>query len=92
MQNRSKDLMRMDRRLLERPGWITPEEVEKELASLPDVEDKIDQREDEPTGEGDAAPAAGSEAQPPAATPVLPATGVDGGGEFGGGGAPPSSL
>ena len=32
--------LRLDRRLLHRRGWIPPEELEKELAALPDVSDK----------------------------------------------------
>ena len=90
MPNRSKDLMRMDRRLLERPGWISPEEVDQELAALPDVSDKIDQREDEPEDDVETAPAPAAEvAAPP---PTAPGSGLGGGGEFGGGGAPPSSI
>ena len=32
--------LRLDRRLLLRRDWITPEELDKELASLPDVSEK----------------------------------------------------
>ncbi len=53
MADRTRERMRTDRRLLERPGWITAEELERELEALPDVSDKIDPREDDdPAGEG----------------------------------------
>jgi hypothetical protein len=32
--------LKLDRRLLRRRGWIDPEELEKELADLPDVSHK----------------------------------------------------
>jgi len=32
--------LKFDRRLLRRRGWVDPEELEKELADLPDVSDK----------------------------------------------------
>ncbi len=34
--------LRLDRRLLNRRGWISPAESEREIAALPDVADKID--------------------------------------------------
>ncbi len=34
--------LRLDRRLLNRRGWISPDESEREIAALPDVSDKID--------------------------------------------------
>ena len=39
----SKDLhshLRMDKRLMRRPGWIAPQELESRLAELPDVAEK----------------------------------------------------
>lgn len=33
--------LRLDRRALRRRDWISPDELEKELAALPDVADKI---------------------------------------------------
>jgi hypothetical protein len=33
--------LRLDRRLVERRGWISREEFERELAQLPDVSGKI---------------------------------------------------
>ena len=32
--------LRLDRRLLGRRGWVSEQELERELASLPDVADK----------------------------------------------------
>jgi hypothetical protein len=45
--------LRLDRRLTRRSTWISPEELERELAKLPDVSDKIAE-----TDEDDDAPAA----------------------------------
>lgn len=33
--------LRLDRRLVDRRGWIDPKELERELAALPDVSAKI---------------------------------------------------
>jgi hypothetical protein len=33
--------LRLDRRLALRRGWISPDDLEAELAELPDVSDKI---------------------------------------------------
>ena len=42
--------LKLDRRLLRRRGWIDPEELEKELADLPDVSHKAQpQGEEEPS-------------------------------------------
>lgn len=54
MADRSKESMRVDRRLLERPGWISRAELTRELDALPDVSNKIDPREDDPAGESSA--------------------------------------
>ncbi len=35
--------LRLDRRALRRRGWITPEELRRELAALPDLTDKIEE-------------------------------------------------
>jgi len=48
--------LRTDRRLLDRRGWITRPDLERELANLPDVADKI-----APPEEIDAEPASGDE-------------------------------
>lgn len=34
--------LRLDKRLMRRRGWISPEELEKELAALPDGSSKAD--------------------------------------------------
>ena len=41
MDRRSTDKLRLDRRLIRRRGWIAQEELERELAALPDVSAKI---------------------------------------------------
>ena len=54
--------LRLDRRLVGRRGWIAPEELERELAALPDVSDKILPPEEDssaPPGDGAPDPAAG---------------------------------
>jgi hypothetical protein len=38
--------LRLDRRLMDRRGWIAPQELEHELAALPDVSAKIAPSED----------------------------------------------
>jgi len=40
--------LRLDRRLQDRPGWISKEELERELSSLPDVSEKIAPPEEAP--------------------------------------------
>jgi len=46
--------LRLDRRLLDRRGWISREELERALAELPDVSDKIAPAEEsaEPAADG----------------------------------------
>lgn len=34
--------LQVDRRVLRRRGWISPEDLERELSALPDAADKID--------------------------------------------------
>jgi hypothetical protein len=41
MVHESLRKLRLDRRLLHRRGWIGEEELTKDLATLPDVSDKI---------------------------------------------------
>ncbi len=45
--------LKLDRRLLRRRGWVDPEELEKELADLPDVSHKAKSPDepDEPSPE-----------------------------------------
>jgi hypothetical protein len=40
--------LRLDRRLQDRPGWISKGELDRELASLPDVSEKIAPPEETP--------------------------------------------
>ena len=40
MDTRTQRRLRLDRRLTDRRGWIAPEDLERELAALPDVSDK----------------------------------------------------
>jgi hypothetical protein len=47
MVHKSLESLRLDQRLRRRRGWLSGDEREKELASLPDVSDKIG-RPDEP--------------------------------------------
>jgi hypothetical protein len=42
VQDSARKLLRLDRRLTGRRGWISPEEVEREVAALPDVAAKAD--------------------------------------------------
>jgi len=51
---------RLDRRLAQRRGWITPEQLEKEVGGLPDVSEKGEVVES-PQSKGEAEPAAGAE-------------------------------
>lgn len=41
MNRDSINALRHDRRLLRRRGWISPEDLAQELASLPDVAHKV---------------------------------------------------
>jgi hypothetical protein len=53
MDQKSLQQLRLDRRLLRRPGWIGREELARSLEALPDVSDKIAPREEE-AAEGEA--------------------------------------
>lgn len=54
MDRRSTAKLKLDRRLIRRRGWISKEDLERELAALPDVSAKM--ADPEPQG-GDAAAA-----------------------------------
>lgn len=56
MVHKSLLALALDRRLIRRRGWIPPEELERELSSLPDVSDRIAEPEEElePPAAGDA--------------------------------------
>ncbi len=68
MNRQSMQKLRLDRRLIDRNDWISSQELESELDSLPDVSHKavtIGQAEDEAKGSaGESAPAAGQPLPP----------------------------
>jgi hypothetical protein len=66
MDRESTRRLRMDRRLIRRRGWLPAEELERELAALPDVSHKIAPAEGEPS-----APSEPTEA-PPTESPEEP--------------------
>ena len=41
MERESMRRLRLDRRLIRRRGWLSEEDLERELAALPDVSHKI---------------------------------------------------
>ena len=41
MERESTQRLRLDRRLMRRRGWLSEEELQRELAALPDVSHKI---------------------------------------------------
>ena len=47
MNREAMEKLRLDRRLINRRGWVSKAELEKNLEALPDVSDKIAPREDE---------------------------------------------
>ena len=69
MNRRSLEMLRMDRRLAGRSGWMSKEGLAGEAEALPDASEKIAVKEAEPDpGEIDAVP--------PEAAPQIP-TGSD---------------
>ncbi len=54
MDRRSMKDLRLDRRLARRPGWISEEELARELESLPDVSHKVAEESPEEAAPGDA--------------------------------------
>jgi hypothetical protein len=51
MDRRSLTVLKLDKRLIRRRGWISAEELERELEALPDVADKIAEPDPEPPEE-----------------------------------------
>lgn len=51
MDRRSMERLRLDKRLMHRRGWISPEDLERELSGLPDVADKAAEPESEESDE-----------------------------------------
>jgi len=49
MDRESMRRLRLDRRLIRRRGWLSEEDLERELAALPDVSHKIAPVGDEPS-------------------------------------------
>lgn len=52
MDNKSIDDIRFDRRMVNRRDWIKPEDLARELESLPDVSDKAERPEEGESGDG----------------------------------------
>jgi hypothetical protein len=67
MERESMRRLRMDRRLIRRRGWLSKEELERELAALPDASHKIAPVGSEPSApsEQTETPAAESPEEPP---------------------------
>ena len=51
MDRRSMERLKLDKRLMRRRGWISKEDYEREIASLPDVSGKVAEPEHEPEGQ-----------------------------------------
>lgn len=64
MDTRTQRRLRLDRRLTDRRGWISPEELERELSALPDVAEKAAAVQSE-EAEAATASAPGAAADPP---------------------------
>jgi len=71
MNHEAMEKLRLDRRLINRRGWVSKAELEKELETLPDVSHKIapaedaDPRKAEPAEEPVFETAGGPEVEPP---------------------------
>ena len=53
MDRKSIEQMKLDRRLVGRPNWISRKDLEKELEALPDVSHKIASEDDTPSDSSD---------------------------------------
>jgi hypothetical protein len=60
MDNEATARLKFDRRLASRRGWVEPEELEQELASLPDASDKIQEVGEEPQAKPAPEPGSGT--------------------------------
>ncbi len=58
MEKRSIERLQFDRRLLGRRGWVTDQELQEKLDSLPDVSEKVAPFQEE-EGEGTGSDGAG---------------------------------
>jgi len=67
MDRESMRRLKLDRRLIRRRGWLSEQELERELAALPDASHKIAPIEGEPSAplEQAEAPANESPQEPP---------------------------
>ena len=76
MDRRSVENMKLARRLIERRGWISENDLQKELDALPDVSDKAasDDEDPEPLDEA-AGPTTPPDPSAPAAPPAASDTG-----------------
>jgi len=64
MNRDSMKALRFDRRMLQRRGWITHEELEQQLSSLPDAANKVKAGEEESSTPAPDAPAGGGPESP----------------------------
>lgn len=64
--------LRLDRRLLQRRGWVSPKELEEALEALPDVSGKIAPPAEEPRPAEAGASGAGEERTAPAGPEASP--------------------
>ena len=53
MDRKSIEQLKLDRRLVRRPNWISREELQKEIDALPDVSHKIATDDETPTDSQD---------------------------------------
>ena len=56
MDSNSMKQLRLDQRLIRRRGWISKDELERELSALPDSSHKVAPQEDQNPEPGSAAP------------------------------------
>ena len=76
MEQGSLEKLKFDNRLSRRKGWLSKDENEANLQSLPDVSDKISTPEDEVEEAVAEASEAASQAEPQAAFEAVPAFAV----------------
>jgi hypothetical protein len=62
MDRESMKRLRLDQRLIRRRGWISKQDLERELSALPDVSDKIRPPDPEDADEGGGVAPAGEPA------------------------------
>ncbi len=62
MDRESMKRLKLDRRLIRRRGWISKQDLERELSALPDVSDKIQPPESQDAEAGGSAASPGEPA------------------------------